>query len=235
MPYRKVQFVNGEYYHVINRGVDGRDIYVNEIDYRRFLECLEVFNNPERMSIFQARRSKRHPMSQEERHRVSHQSHHEKLVEILCYCLIPNHFHLLLKQLADNGVVLFMQKLGNGYTKYFNLTHDRYGHIFQGPFKAVHIKNDAQFLHISRYIHLNVLDLLFPQWREGKLDDWDKAKKFLEDYPWSSYPIFIGKRQSDFCSPELLGEIFKTPQKYENFIREWTERSLSEVEDLILE
>lgn len=230
MSQRKVEFANGEYYHVLNRGVEGRDIFSNEDDYKRFLESLKEFNTTERVKIRDLQKLKN--TSEAGGNSTSFAG---VLVEILCYCLMPNHFHLLLKQLQENGITKFMHKLGGGYTNYFNLKNERQSPLFQGPFKAVHISNDSQFLHTSRYIHLNVLDLLYPEWREGKLDNWQKAKKFLENYPWSSYPVFIGENSSDFCNPELLKEMIKTPKQYENFIKGWTERSLTEAQDLILE
>ena len=154
------------------------------------------------------------------------------LVEVICYCLLPNHFHLLLRQLKENGISKFMQKVGTGYSYYFNTKYNRRGALFHGSFKPVLIKDNPQFLHISRYIHLNVLDLSEPSWREGKIYNWDLAKKNMEDYSWSSYPIFMGQKRSDFCHPERLLEIFKSHADYENFMREWSERELAITDDL---
>jgi putative transposase len=227
MAYRKTQFVNGEYYHVLNRGIEGRDIFTNKTDYQRFLESLKEFNTTVRITLQNIRKK--------DSNRIAISQIGEKLVEILCYSLLPNHFHLLLKQVADNGVTEFMRKLGVGYTCYFNLKYERQGHLFQGAFRATHINKESQFLHISRYIHLNVLDLFAPRWREGKIDAWEKVKKFLENYPWSSYPAFAGKQNSILCHPNFLKEIFKTPQEYEIFLKSWAERGSDEVNTLCLE
>lgn len=232
MPYRKEQFVNNEYYHILNRGIDKRTIFQDEADYRRFLDGLREFNTEQSVSMRAVRHRNR---VSDIRHRNPVSVSSPPLVNILCYCLLPNHFHLMLKQLVENGIQEFMHKFMVGYTKYFNTKNERLGHLFQGPFKAVPIEGETQLLHISRYIHLNALDLSEPRWRKGEVADWGQAKKYLEDYPWSSYPIFVEKQTSEFCDPELLKDIFKNPQDYDRFLQEWTERSLSDTQDMALE
>jgi len=234
MPYRKEELANGEYYHIMNRGVDGRDIFTEEGDYKRFLEGLKEFNTSARIKIRDLRyiRQNTNPIGGISTNRIGV---NESLVEILCYCLLPNHFHLLVKQITDDGVAEFLRKIGIGYTHYFNIKTERQGHLFQGRFRAVHISREAHFLHISRYIHLNALDLLDTKWREGALKDWDSAKKQLESYPWSSYRVFIGQESSEFCRPEMLGEIFKTPRHYEDFLKGWTKRNYGDLREYVLE
>lgn len=228
MPYRKIQFINDGYYHILNHGIDGRNIFMDETDYDRFLESLKEFNTTEITTIQSCRYY---------RNRIPKQPTipFQPLVKILCYCLMPNHFHLLLKQLAESSIREFMRKIGAGYANYFNLKYERRGHLFEGAFTAVPILKENQFLHISRYIHLNALDLFEPCWRDGKINDWEKTKKILENYPWSSYSIFIGKRAADFCHPELLGEIFQKPDDYENFVKDWSTRELQKIGTLVLE
>lgn len=210
MPYRKEQFINGEYYHIINRGLDDRDIFLDEMDYKRFLEGIEKFNTPQAVCIQASRKLVGHPVS-----KFGNRVSNPPLVEIICYCLLPNHFHLLLKQIQTGGIQKFLQKLSLGYTKYFNLKNERRGHLFQNVFKAVPILEEPHFLHVSRYIHLNALDLFEPKWREGKVLNWEKCKEFLEKYRWSNYLEFI---KGDF-----LKENFKTSEDYKNFLREWAE------------
>ena len=151
------------------------------------------------------------------------------LVEIICYCLLPNHFHLLLKQIQDGGIQKFLQKFLTGYTKYFNLKNERRGHLFQDVFRAVPILEESHFSHISRYIYLNALDLFEPSWREGQIKDWNKCKKFLENYPWSSYPSFKNNFSSE-SSSNIFKENFRTAEDYENFLREWAGREKENVE-----
>lgn len=233
------EFVNNHYYHVLNRGVDGRNIFMDEMDYQRFIEGLQEFNTTVCVTIRDLRQERsRNRIPVKNRNPIPGApaaTIQEKFVEILCYCLMPNHFHLLLKQVQEHGIPEFMRKMGVGYTNYFNLKYERQGHLFQGSFKAVLMENDAQFLHLSRYIHLNPLDLHAPEWRKGKITDWGKIKEYLENYPWSSYPIFVGKKLSPFCYPELLGKMFQSPKQYEEFARGWTGRSAGASSDLSLE
>ena len=101
----------------------------------------------------------------------------EKMIEIICYCLMPNHIHFLIRQLKENGISKFMGQISNSYTKYFNTKYTRVGPLLQGPFKAVLIESDEQLIHVSRYIHLNPIV--------------SGIVKNLEDYPWSSYLEYI--------------------------------------------
>lgn len=226
MPSRREALVNNEYYHILNRGISEQNIFKYDHDYVRFSDCLKEFNTTEPTTIQLAKLRSRTPKLKQPP---------PKLVEILCYCLLPNHFHLVLKQLRENGITEFMRKIGSGYTNFFNLNYGRQGHLFQGKFKSVHIKSESQLLHISRYIHLNTLDLCDQNWREGKLADWKKCQLFLENYPWSSYPFFIEKTKSDFCNPEIFKDIFKTSNEYTNFLEDWSKRNLFEIENLTLE
>lgn len=207
------------------------------MDYKRFLEGLKEFNTSELVTIQLIRKLHNCSLvSDPSANLVSGRvANNQPLVKILCYCLMPNHFHLLLKQITDNGIQEFVKKVCGGYTSYFNIKNERQGHLFQGPFKAVLVDKESQFLHLSRYIHLNALDLFQPEWREGKITDWEGAKNFLEQYPWSSYPVFVGKQTSDFCRPELLSEIFKTPKDYESHLKDWVERDYAYVQELALE
>lgn len=225
------QLVTGHYYHVINRGIDGRDLFLDKEDYKRFLESLEVFNTTNLTTIQLTRKRK----SIDSGPTANQNNTDQPLVEILCFCLLPNHFHLLLKQVQDKGIAKFIQKVNTGYVCYFNLKYERQGALFQGKYKSVNIQNDTQFLHVSRYIHLNVLDLYKPKWREGALRDWGKFKSILENYPWSSYLIFLKKKPTNLCRPGLLGEFFQTTADYENFLKEWAERNLVDIKEFILE
>ncbi|MEK7606739.1 MAG: transposase [Patescibacteria group bacterium] len=223
MPYRKEEFANGEYYHVMNRGMDGSTIFRDQFDYKRFLEGLGEFNTDKPITIQLARK-----LIKIDTRCLSNPSA-QKLVQILCYCLLPNHFHILIKQVVDGGVSLFMRKLCNGFAKYINIRHERMGHLFQGPFRAVRIKSDAHFMHISRYIHLNTFDLQYPEWREGKINDWAKALEFLEQYPWSSYPFYKEIRNSTICDSKEILTMFGGIGNYEKFLKEWTRRGSIDV------
>ena len=148
-----------------------------------------------------------------------------KLVEILCFCLMPNHFHFLLKQLKDNGISIFISKFANSYAKYFNTKHERVGPLFQGRFKAVHIENDEQLVHVSRYIHLNpVVSSLIEE-------------AALKDYVWSSYPEYLKLINSQITDKELVMSFFKTEDKYKQFVLNQADygKNLEQIKHLTLE
>lgn len=170
-----------ELFHVLSRGVDKRTIAQNDKDRLRFLHDLYVFNdvNPTPNYILPSRQK-------EYRRRL--------LVRIHAFCLMPNHYHLLLSPIIENGISLFMKKLNMGYAKYFNEKYQRDGALWQGKYKKILIARDAHFLYIPHYIHLNPLDLKFPEWRQGKVRDVDKALAFLRTYRWSSYLDYSGTK-----------------------------------------
>jgi putative transposase len=194
MPYRTVLFENDSFYHIFNRGVEKRKIFLEEKDYDRFLQILYYYQ-------FSGPKPK---FSNRKRFKSKDYSSNPKIVEIVCYCLMPNHFHLLLKQLKDNGIQEFLAKISNSYTKYFNTKNDRVGPLFQGSFKAVEIESDVQLLHVSRYIHLNpyVADLV----------------KDLNVYLYSSYPDFIDLAKGQICNKDLILNYFKIPNEYKEFV-----------------
>ncbi len=170
-------FANDGYYHVYNRGVDKRVTFFDEADYKAFLE--DIWN------IF-----------------------HDKTmtVELAAYALMPNHYHFLLRQVADEGVSKFMQRLGTAYTKYFNKRYERTGSLFQGPFKVVPITNNGQLEHLTRYIHRNPLDLC----------DVSTSRRWswLLSYPWSSLGHYIGQRRDVLVKCREILQGFSGPQDY---------------------
>ena len=162
------------------------------------------------------------------------------LVKILAFCLMPNHFHLLLQQVKDGGIIKFMQKLGTGYTMYFNKVYERVGSLFQGRFKAVLVNQESHFIHLPYYIHCNPLDLKFPEWRNygGSTSiDWRGAVGFLEKYRWSSYLDYIGKKNfPSVTQREFLTEFLGGPEQYRKDTIKWLkEMDLEEIKNLILE
>ncbi|UCB57613.1 MAG: transposase [Candidatus Omnitrophota bacterium] len=227
---RKVHFANDYYYHTYNRGVDKRKIFLNKIHYFRFIHSLFEFNDLTAAINFGWKMKKDYRglasiMETEEK---------ERLVDIVCFCLMPNHFHLILKQVSDNGIVKFMQKLGTGYTMYFNQVCQRKGSLFEGPFKAILIEKDEYFVHLSRYIHLNPVELISSDWRKKGIKDWNKINKFLEQYRWSSYLDYIGK--SNFPSLSNRGfllDYFKGKESYQAFVASWLKEDMEKIEDSI--
>ncbi len=226
-------FINEQFYHLYNRGVEKRKIFMNDSDYYRFIHDLYEFNdkNATVNVIYHLRNKKK-----QEDPFFAIKKPKELLIDILCYSLMPNHYHLFVRQRMDGGVSRFMQKLGVGYTNYFNQKYERKGVLFQGKFKAVPIENDVQFTHISRYIHLNSVELIEPNWKEKRIKDWKKIKKFLESYRWSSYLDYIGKQNfPSLIKKEFLFNYFDNEREYQKFVESWVLRDEELVKDLIIE
>jgi len=221
---RKEILANHCFYHVYNRGVDKRDIFIDKRDYFRFIRGLFEFNNsqPVRIRLEIPELEERQPR--------------ELMVAILCFCLMPNHFHLILEQLKENGVANFMQKLGVGYTSYFNEKYERSGVLFQGAYKVVQVETEQQLLHLSRYVHINPAELIVPDWKLEGIENWGKVNKFLENYRWSSYQDYIGKKNCpSLTDRELISGYFAGPEDYKKFINEWVIKDWKRMEDIILE
>ncbi len=213
---RKVQFINGEYYHIYNRGVDKRKIFLDEKDYQKFLRSLKEFNN---RSYYEERAK----VLEDKKELSSFLKELEKVVNIIAYSLLPNHFHLVIKQSIDNGISNFMHKIGTSFTNYFNKKYSRSGSLFQGPYKIIHVKNNDYLLWLSGYVNGN-----------SEIHQVKNAKF----YKWSSFKKFLTKEQ---C--EILGDIsiilsqFEKPQDYKNFVSEVIKESRvkKEMEKYLLE
>lgn len=204
MSLRKDKLVSGEIYHIYNRGVDKRDIFMDEEDRFRFIHDLFEFNdeNPT-INLAVHLKSKNNKIKEVGLPKIDREPR-KILVEILAFCLMENHYHLIVRQKSENGITEFMRKLGTGYTNYFNQKYERTGALFQGRFKSVCIKNDAHLMYLPIYVHLNPLDLKFDEWREKKIKNIDKAIEFLDSYRWSSYMDYMGKKNF----PSLINKDF---------------------------
>ena len=156
---RKVQFANNYHYHIYNRGVDKRKIFLEDQDYYRFIHDLFEFNDLDATINLGRRFNEQGSTS------IKTSKKRKKLVEIMCFCLMPNHFHLILKQIRERGITKFMHKIGTGYTMYFNKKYQRTGALFEGRFKAIMIEKDEYLIHLSRYLHMNPIELIESNWR----------------------------------------------------------------------
>ena len=177
--------IDMDFYHVFNRGVDKRTVVIDESDRLRFLQGLYLYNNADHI-IRNVSRVTSQSIFQQPR---------KQLVDIHAFCLMDNHYHLLLSPVDDDPahISAFMRKVNMGYAKYFNEKYDRSGALWQGKYKSILIQKDTHFLYIPHYIHLNALDTKLPQWREGKIKDVEAALKILRDYRWSSYRSYLGE------------------------------------------
>ena len=202
------QLKNGFFYHVYNRGVEKRKIFLDNSYYQRFLTTLNhyQFEQKIRLSIFLTS-----PKEERERLNPAEQIR-SKLVQVLCLCLMPNHFHLVLKQLVEGGISKFMNDISNSYARYFNTRTRRVGPLFQGRFKAKLIDSQESFLQVTRYIHLNPLEL-HPVGVKAE------RARFLRNYPYSSYQVFLN--QAKIFGPSQNREIqplINSAQSYREFV-----------------
>lgn len=211
MPYRRTKFYQNGFYHIYNRGVEKRDIFLDQSDYASFIAILKAYLLPPQETFKQGRTLRIR----------NHQLHEE--IKLITYCLMPNHFHLLIQQKLDSSITNFMRRVLTAYSMYFNDKYGRVGSLFQGRFKAKEVEQDEYVLHLSRYIHRNPLGIFI-----GNVKD-------LESFSWSSYPVYLGKADGDFTSLDFILSFFPNHQidSYKKFVEYETELDLSE--DLKLE
>ena len=212
MPSRNVvkEFITESYYHVYNRGVEKRKIFQNDNDYTVFLGLLKKYlsgennnkNNRHGFDIFNGK------------------------ADLLAYCLMPTHFHLLFYQYEKEALSKIMRRISTGYAMYFNIRYNRVGSLFQGTYKASLISEDDYLQHISRYIHLNPYS--------GKVVS---TLKDLENYPYSSLRQFIGKDPAGFCDSKMILGLFSGQDAYKQFVLDHAnyQRQLEYIKHLTLE
>lgn len=206
---RNIQIAVGEHYHIFNRGVNKQTIFHDNNDYSRFLFLLLYFQA--KIGFKNINRL----IKDFVQHSVLH-THDEvvekRIVEVVVFCVMPNHFHVILKEVEEGGIPMYLQRVLNAYGKYYNTKYEKTGHVFQGPYRAVHILDDTQLLHLSAYIHRNPRELA----------RWFRRE---DQYPWSSYQDFLGEsRWGKLVAPEIILGQFKH-KSYKKFV----ESSLAKV------
>lgn len=175
---RKFPFEEGEWYHCYSRGVDKRKVFEEEGDLIRFLELLYLANDSAPLH--------RADIGTHAAKDIFSRERLETLVTIGAYALMPNHYHVLIKEMHEGGLSTFMRKLGTAYTMYFNQKYERVGNLFLKPFRARHVDGDGYFQHVVQYIHLNPAELFEPEWKMGKVKDMRALQFELKQYPYSS-------------------------------------------------
>jgi REP element-mobilizing transposase RayT len=201
------------YHHVFNRGVEKRVVFPTSADFERFIQCMEIFNTKDPVgSLLESRFQKENIRKKKER-----------LVDIVCFCLNPNHFHMLLRQNADTGIAEFMRRLMGGYTRYFNIKNKRSGVLFQGKYKSIPILTNEYLLHLSAYINLN-----------------NRAHRLGSPTTKSSWEEYI-KGGRGICKKDIVLSQFASRKEYQVFALETLENILEkkslarELEDFLLE
>jgi putative transposase len=223
MSYRNVKFAPGKIYHLFNRGVDKRPIFKDNHDRERFQKLLFYYvprQVPISYSLSNRPKKEEIPDAQANPAKIPEG---EGLIDVLCYCFMDNHFHLLVRENIEQGTQQYMQRVLNSYARYFNIRHHRTGPLFSGRFHAVLIGDNEQFLHVSRYIHLN-------PYVGGVTKD-------IFNYRWSSLSEYIEKSSpNDLCQTSLLRSLIK-PKEYREFMTDYAAyaRELSEIKHLLLD
>jgi len=213
------KYVSGGFYHIYNRGVEKRDIFLDDQDYRVFLNYLKIYLSPKEEIIKEIKADEN--LSDEIKAKkileiVSLNNFHNK-IDVFCFTLMENHFHIELRQKESRDVELFMRSLCTKYSRYFNRKYERVGPLFQGRYKGILIEKEEYFLHLSRYIHTNPIEIL------------DKEKD-LTSYPWSSYPAYLGKMNFSWLKKDHLLSYFKNTKgfgfnSYQGFVEGYKEKT----------
>jgi putative transposase len=208
---RILRIAPGEHYHIFNRAVNKQTIFHNFGDYVRFLFLIIYMQSPVKIphisravkdfAKYCAGQSSALTSGLEE------EIIKNRLVEIVSFCIMPNHFHLIVKELEEGGIAAYMQRVLTAYSKYYNTKYEKSGHVFQGPYGAVHIYNDRQLLYLSTYIHRNPREI--SRW-------WNKEHQ----YQWSSYQDIISEnRWGKLLLPDVLMGEFKDKEHYHQFVK----------------
>lgn len=222
---RKSPIVANQYYHIYNRGVDKRDVFQDKSDFGRFILAMNLVNDRQDGLMQKWREFKlNHPKKYVRDFLLVNVKIRTPLVDVIAYCLNPNHYHFVLKQRENtDGITIFMQRLGNSYTRYFNEKNKRNGVLFQGRFKSTHIKSNAQLLRMSVYVNCN-----------SEIHGIHRAK----NYQWCGLPEYLGERGNRLCRKQVIMSHFTEPKKYMNYakenIRDFRERKEDE-KSLLLE
>lgn len=223
MPGRSVALINDHVYHVFNRGIDHCPTFTDKRELKRAASVIDFYRFVHPPVKF----SKLLQLPNEIRADVQNtmKTENKRLVEFFTYCFMSNHFHFLIRQLQLNGISKFLANFLNSYTKYFNTKHERDGALFLNQFKAVMIETDEQFLHVSRYIHLNPLTA-------GVVKNFST----LLAYPWSSLPEYVRGKEG-LCNISEIMSFFKTKQNLMQFIKDQVDyqKELHRIKHLILE
>jgi len=203
---RKTQLANNLHYHIFNRGVDKRDIFIDEKDYERFFLSLILMNDEKDGLMIGWRNFKE-----------SHQnttvvdflrlslSERKKLVEIISFCLNANHYHFILEQVSDRGIEKFMHRIATGYTRYFNDKYHRSGSLFQGSFKAYQIKSNSQLLRMSVYVNCN-----------SEIHGVQSANK----YKWCGFSEYLERQNNQLCNKKVIMSHFRDKNDFQNYAEE---------------
>ncbi|OGZ06477.1 MAG: hypothetical protein A2845_06180 [Candidatus Lloydbacteria bacterium RIFCSPHIGHO2_01_FULL_49_22] len=209
---RHITFSEGEYYHVYNRGVEKRQVFMDDPDHVRFQRML-FYANGDSPTVYKLLAGDV----------LDPKGRGNAQCAMGAYVLMPNHFHLLVRATNDTGITEFMRKLTTGYTMYFNKKYQRVGPLFQGTFKAEYVSRDEYLKYLFAYIHLNPVKLIDPTWRKEGIKDPAAAKKYLSAYVYSSMQDWQGRQriESPILSVKDFPEYFEHAEQFDEYISDW--------------
>ena len=202
---RKIELANEEYYHIYNRGVEKRNVFLDASYYERFLLSMNLLNNKQDGLMIGWRdykKSNKNAVLNDFLKLSFRKTARVPLVDIVAFCLNPNHYHFILKQVAERGIEKFMHKIGISYSKYFNERNDRSGSLFQGTFKSSHINSNEYLLYLSAYVNMN---------------NFIHGYSSKSDWTYSSLLEYLGKRECDFINISPVADQFGSRKEYEKF------------------
>jgi putative transposase len=213
MSMRSINFVEGEFYHIYNRGNSKQIIFLDQKDYQRFVDLLYAVNREEKFNFSDSIKG----IS------VYEKDDNNPLVAVGAYCLMPNHFHILITPLTKDGVSRFMQKLSTAYVMYFNKKYKRTGSLFEGKFKSQHSGDDRYLKYLFSYIHLNPIKLIQKDWKEKGIKNKNLVLSFLEKFKYSSFPDYVGenRNQNKIINQKPFPDYFSNKKIFINEILEW--------------
>ncbi|MBU1159620.1 MAG: transposase [Patescibacteria group bacterium] len=232
---RKTPFVVGEYYHIYSRTILNVPEFRDNRNAERIAKAFLIANSTKSSEAFLFLKNNRNATINDALEIVRQG---EKLVDVLCYCIMPDHYHLLLKELKEGGISNFIRKSNISISKYINIKNNRRGVLFESRFNSKHINTNNYLLHLSLYIHLNPLDILSGRdWRIHKAKDWLAKREELLGYPWSSLKTYLDNNHKDLIisGTEIIMDQFNSGKEYEQFLHDWSEESFSGIKDFIIE
>ena len=224
MPIRKYPLVNDQIYHVYNRSVAQQPIFRNKREYNIFLNLIVYYkfvSPPMRFSFLSRLDKEEKAMLIENLYKSNN-----NLVNIYAFCVMPNHYHFLLRQKQEKGIMNFIRLIQNSYAHYLNIKIKRFGSVFQSPYKAKRVENDEQFLHIARYIHLNPLTTYLVG-----------SPKDLESYEWCSFKDYSEEKSRKWVDTSFLMAFHKDKEKLKKFTIDQVDyqRKLEKIKHLLID
>lgn len=231
---RKETFAPGEYYHIYNRTIFNIPEFEDYENANKLAQCFLLANSTESSTAFNYLRN-----SDNANFRKAAETalRGDKFVDIVSYVIMPDHYHLLVKELRERGITDFLRRCNTSIAKYINTKKERKGPLFESNFKSKHVDSNTYLLHLSLYIHLNPFDFIDNKnWRKGNLKNWQLKKKKLLNYPWSSLKSFVYEDFENIIlsGTEIISDQFKAKREYEKFLEDWSTGDLESIKDIVI-